>query len=410
MARELDESQALAVKNLRPGSILCGGVGSGKSRTALAYYYSEICGGGLEVFNGKFTYPKRKVDLYIITTPMKRDKLEWEEELLLFRLSTDSSLNKNGVNIKVDSWNNIKKYTDIKNAFFIFDEQRVVGSGAWVKAFLKIAKSNKWILLSATPGDNWIDYIPIFIANGYYKNRTEFITRHVVYKPYRNFPVVDHYENVGRLQAIRKELLVNIAYEQKSKKDVRQVPCNFDKDKYGIVLRQRKDPETLLPIKNISEFSYKIKKVIFSSSNRIEKAYNVISSIPRVIVFYNYDYELEILRDICKRLKVNYGERNGHKHDPIPDTKEWVYLVQYTSGCEGWNCIDTNYILFYSPSPSYKQMAQSAGRIDRRTTSFKTLNYLYLKSNSDIERRIWNSLENKKNFNDSALSDIWEGL
>lgn len=407
MSKELDENQALAVSQLRPGSILCGGVGSGKSRTALAYYYNKICGGGLEVIEGKFTEPKRNIPLYIITTATKRDKLEWDDELSLYCLSKNEEVSIGGIKVVIDSWNNIKKYVDVKNAFFIFDEQRIIGSGQWVKSFYKISKNNKWILLSATPGDNWMDYIPVFVANGYYKNRTEFIARHVIYKPYRNFPVIDRYVDVQRLINIRSELLVNIKYTQKAKHDIRKIQCGYNKDEYNYILRERKDPIEKCPIRNISEFSYKIKRSIYSSDDRIKKCVECLKANPRVIIFYNFDYELEILRDICSKLKVTFAEHNGHKHEDVPDAKEWVYLVQYNSGSEAWNCITTNVILFYSPSPSYKQMKQASGRIDRRNTPFNILKYLYLQSSCPVEMRIYKAIGEKKKFNDSALADLW---
>ena len=71
-------------------------------------------------------------DLYIITTAKKRDTLEWEGELSPFLLSTNPDVNLYQNKVVIDSWNNISKYKDITDAFFIFDEQRVVGSGTWV--------------------------------------------------------------------------------------------------------------------------------------------------------------------------------------------------------------------------------------------------------------------------------------
>lgn len=408
MPKELDTSQVQAVNQLRPGSILCGGVGSGKSRTALAYYYTKICGGGIEAIDGEFREPKNDVPLYIITTAMKRDIGEWADELSIFCLSQDPETSIHGIEVHIDSWNNIHKYTGVKDGFFILDEQRLVGSGAWVQNFYRIARSNQWILLSATPGDNWMDYIPIFVANGYYKNKTEFVVKHVVYKPYRNFPVVDHYLNVNRLERIREELLVNIGYQSKTSKFVKRVNCGFDKMDYFDVLKNRVNLETRKPLKNIYEFSFELKKTIYSSSSRVNEATKVILDHDKIIVFYNYDFELDILKGICRANGREFFERNGHKHDTVPDSDKWVYLVQYNSGAEGWNCTSTNAMLFYSISPSYKQMKQAAGRIDRRNTEYKNLYYYYLQSEADVENRIFRAVEGKKKFNDDALRDLWE--
>lgn len=142
--------QKAAFHDLSNGKILKGGTGSGKSRTAVAYFFTQVCGGHLRV-NGvgdvePLTHPR---DLYIFTTAKKRDDLDWEKTCGMFALSKDPNRSYCGVRVTVDSWNNITKYTDVQDAFFIFDEQRLVGSGAWVKAFYKIAKSNQWIVLTA---------------------------------------------------------------------------------------------------------------------------------------------------------------------------------------------------------------------------------------------------------------------
>ena len=160
---------------MRNGCILNGGVGSGKSRTGLYYYFKEQ-GGSIDPDYVRMKNPK---DLYIITTAQKRDKLEFEGELSYFRLSTNPELNTLYNNtIVIDSWNNITKYADVEDAFFIFDEDRVTGTGVWVKTFYKIAAKNDWIILSATPGDTWHQYVPVFIANGFYRSKTEFEREH----------------------------------------------------------------------------------------------------------------------------------------------------------------------------------------------------------------------------------------
>lgn len=396
MGIELRDYQLEAIRNMRNGCILCGGVGSGKSRTSLAYYFMQN-GGGINPYL-PMQDPK---DLYIITTARKRDTLEWEGELVPFLLTTheEDSIYPNH-KVVVDSWNNIKKYQEVTDAFFIFDEQRVVGSGAWVKSFLKICKSNEWILLSATPGDTWSDYIPVFIANGFYKNRTEFIREHVVYSRFTKYPKIDRYLNTGRLVRLRNKILVNMDFRRDTIPHHKDIYCDYDMIAYKEVGKNRWNPYTDKPIKNASELCYTWRKIVNSDESRQVALLELFDKHPKMIVFYNFDYELDILKGLYYGEQVEVAEWNGHKHQPIPTSKNWVYLVQYNAGAEGWNCITTDTIVFYSQNYSYKILEQARGRIDRMNTPFINLYYYHLKSRSGIDLAISRALKNKKNFNE----------
>ena len=391
----------MALDRLNNGSILCGDTGSGKSLTAIAYYFSKENDGQFEEDYIPMSNPQ---DLYIITTARKRDTLEWEGELSPFLLSSNSKLNYYDNKVVVDSWNNIGKYTDVENAFFIFDEQRVVGYGAWVKAFLKITKSNKWILLSATPGDTWMDYIPVFIANGFYKNKTEFVRRHVVYNRFTRYPKVDKYVDCGRLIKLRKSILVNMRFLKKTNHNKRTILVDYDKKLYVDATKTRWNIYKDRPMRNVSEYCQVVRKITNTDISRIDAVKELIREHPKAIIFYNYDYELDILRKVGEDLGVTTAELNGHKHDNIPNTNTWIYLVQYASGSEAWNCIETNTIIFYSLSYSWRTMHQSAGRIDRLNTPYSDLYYYYLRSNSPIDLSIEKTLKQKKNFNEKDFA------
>ncbi|MDF2800248.1 MAG: hypothetical protein K0S61_151 [Anaerocolumna sp.] len=400
MAIELYNYQKEAVNKLKSGSILCGGVGSGKSRTSLAYYFIKECQGEIKI-NGKgeFGEMKKPKDLYIITTAKKRDSLEWEQECAPFMISTKSQLSISGVKVVVDSWNNITKYKNIKNSFFIFDEQRLVGSGAWVKTFLKIVKVNRWILLSATPGDTWGDYIPVFVANNFYKNRTEFLRRHAVYNRFTKYPKVEKYIEVSHLCKLRDSIIVTMHYERPTISHNEIINVKYDKELLDKVYIKRWNIFKNKPINSIGELGYLMRKVVNSDSSRLEAIKDILQKHRKIIIFYNFDYELEMLKILGESLNTKTHEWNGHIHQTVPDDNTWLYLVQYTAGAEGWNCITTNAIIFYSQNYSYKIMVQSAGRIDRLNTPFKELYYYHLISNSVIDLAISKSLKNKKNFN-----------
>jgi len=400
MSIELRDYQKDAIDNMRNGCILCGGVGSGKSRTALAYYFKEQ-GGGWEWDGSYIPMSDPPKDLYIITTARKRDTKEWEGEMSPFLISTAKDVSMYQHNVVVDSWNNIGKYKDVKDAFFIFDEQRVVGSGAWVKSFLKITKVNDWILLSATPGDTWQDYIPVFIANGFYKNKTEFAREHIVYSRFSKYPKVDRYLNTGRLIRLRNRILVDMDFKRPTVPHHEDVYCNYDIHNYKNVMRNRWDPYKNEPIKTASELCYVLRKVVNTDESRQVALLEIIEDRPKVIIFYNFDYERELLLDIAYSAGIEVAQWNGHKHQPIPDADRWIYLVQYTAGAEGWNCIKTDTIVFYSQNYSYKIMQQSAGRIDRLNTPYKDLYYYHLKTRSGIDLAISKALKQKKKFNES---------
>ena len=396
MGLSLYDYQADAIKRMKDGCILCGGVGSGKSRTALAYYF---LGEGGRIEGGYRRMNDTPRDLYIITTARKRDDLEWEKELNQFLLSTKPELNAYSNTIVIDSWNNIKKYTHVYGAFFIFDEQRVIGSGTWVKAFLKIAKKNRWIILSATPGDTWQDYIPVFVANGFYKNKTEFGREHIIYSRFTKYPQIEKYVGTKKLLGYRDDLLITMDFQRKTEAKHEDIFTGYQKELYKSVGRDRWDPYKNEPIINAAGMCYIWRKIVNADLSRQLAMLDLVKKHPKMIVFYNFDYELDILKNLKYGPDVVVSEWNGHRHEPIPNSDRWVYLVQYTAGAEGWNCVQTDTIVFYSQSYSYKVMTQAAGRIDRLNTPYKELYYYHFKSHSGIDLAISRALREKRNFN-----------
>lgn len=384
---ELYPHQVKAVEDLDNGKILWGGVGTGKSKTAAAYYVLR----------------ESPRNVIVITTAKKRDSLDWEGEFLDFGVyregSTDHGL------LTVDSWNNIEKYVDVQDAFFIFDEQRLVGSGSWTKSFLRIVRRNRWILLSATPGDTWMDYIPVFVANGFYKNRTEFKREHVIYSYYGKFPKVERYVGVQRLVRLRNQLLVEMPYERRTTRVTREVLAEHDSKLVGEVQKKRWNPFENRPLRDVAELFSVTRKIVNSDSSRFQTIRSLLTVHPKLIVFYSWNYERDILLDLAEDVEI--AEWSGHAHQPVPTGDRWCYLVQFTAGSEGWNCITTDATVFYSLPYSYKQWHQSFGRIDRLNTPFNTLYYYILRSNSWIDNAIWKSLKAKKSFNEKAGGFTW---
>lgn len=447
MVVKLHPHQEQAVQKLKNGSILWGGTGSGKSITAVAYYMSK------EVDR----------DVYVITTAKKRDDLDWEAEFVKYGVGSEPGATTGGI-LTVDSWNNISKYSNVYGAFFIFDEQRLVGSGAWVKAFLKIARRNRWILLSATPGDTWMDYVPVFVANGFYENRTQFKREHVVYNPFTKFPKVERFLNVARLINQRNQILVEMPYLKHTTTKTTYVPVFYDEELFKKAVDKLWHVYEERPLRTVSELFLVMRRVVNSHPSRLDAVRNLLLSHSRLIVFYNFDFELTLLRSIgdfdseslekveqpdqasmmlrpsvtsqtigLKMTKpatsmkqdgistqtnsggstlmlkspdhLTVAEWNGHRHDPLPTSERWLYLVQYAAGSEGWNCTSTDAMCFYSLTYSYKQWHQAYGRTDRLNTLYQELYYYVLMSNSLIDRAIMQSLRDKRNFNESSFAE-----
>lgn len=395
---QLTDHQIFAVENLCNGNILRGGTGSGKSLTALVYVFEKILGGETPIYPGHtYRRPTRDIPVYVITTPKKRDSLDWGEEASNVPMGL----------MNVDSWNNIGKYTDVENAIFIFDETKVIGYGSWTKSFLKITKKNKWLLLSATPADTWIEFMPVFIANGFYRNKTEFEREHVIWSRFAKYPKIDRYVNTHKLIRLRNRVIVDMHFVRSTVQNHNDILCDYDESNYKRLEIDRWNIFEEEPIRDISQLCYALRKLVNSDKSRIAQLNTILDKHPRLIIFYNFNYELEMLRSWCTERGIIFAEWNGHNHQEVPTTDSWVYLCQYTAAQEAWNCITTNAICFYSQTYSYKALIQSAGRIDRMNTSYKNLYYYHLLSESSIDKMIKKALDRKENFNEARWVNAW---
>lgn len=388
---QLTDYQVDAIERMHNGCILRGGTGSGKTLTSLVYTFEKLLGGVTPLYpNHKYRRPQLNTPVYVITTPKKRDSSDWTEEASMVPLSLEA----------VDSWNNIKKYEYVKDSIFIFDESKVIGYGAWTRAFLKITKNNKWMLLSATPGDTWLEYMPVFLANGFYKNKTEFEREHVMWSRFAKYPKVERYINTSRLIRHRDNILVDMHDQRATTQHHKDIVCEFNQLHYDILAKERWNIFEDKPIRDISQLCFLLRRVVNSDESRLAALSAIYTRHKRVIIFYNFNYELEILRNWCTANDIVYSEWNGFNHDDIPNEKFWVYLCQYTAAKEAWNCIETDCIVFYSQTYSYKALVQSAGRIDRMNTTFTHLYYYHLVASVPIELAIKQSLAHKENFNE----------
>lgn len=392
--------QKEALNRMFNGCVLNGTVGSGKSRTAL-YYYFSMYGGSIDPDYVPMTDP---VDLYIITTAKKKNDMEWEGEMVPFLLySPDEEDSFYPIKVVVDSWQCLHKYENVIGAQFIFDENKINGKGAWAKSFLKITKNNDWIILSASNGDRIEDYETLFIAEGFVRNRTDFRNQFLIYSNYASFPKVEGYRNETRFFRLRDRILIDMDFQRHTTQHHKDIYCGHDMKLYRETIRNRWDPFKNEPITQASSLCYVLRKIVNLDESRQVTLLELLEHHPRSIIFYNFDYELDILLNLAYQPGTEIAQYNGHKHEPIPTSFRWVYLVNYNAA-EGWNATSTDCMIFYSQNYSYKTMIQAAGRIDRLTTSYNDLYYFHLKSRSSIDLAISKALVNKKKFNERRFA------
>lgn len=381
MAVTFKDYQKRAINQMHNGCILCGGVGAGKSLTSLGYIDK--------------VYPSGTV--YIITPARKRNTGEWFDDIRKNDMDETRFV--------VDSWNNLSKYKDVKDAFFLFDEQKVSGKGTWAKSLIRIAKSNQWILLSATPGDTYDDYATVLIANGFVRNRTTWYDEYCVTKSQPFFHIVDH-KNKDVIDMMIRRIFIKMDYQSDKKRIERVIPIQArSAGEEKEILMTHKAPGAQMPFTTFAAAIAYVRMNCYDKSKKTEALRKIIEKHKKIIVFYNFLSEkLEIERAaIDANVTINFY--NGQRHDPIPDTDEWVYGVQYNSGAEAWNCITTNAMVFYSPNYSYKTMEQAHGRIDRVNSPYECLYYYMLLNELNIDNKVMNALSSKKDFNEKMLEE-----
>ena len=249
-----------------------------------------------------------------------------------------------------------------------------------------------------------MDYVPIFVANGFYKNKTQFSREHCIISTWGGYPKIERFVNTGALYRYRDEVLVDMPFHRHTKRHLKTVFTEYDKDTYGRVMKDRWNVYEDRPIENVAELFRVMRKVVSTHPSRLEALRELLKSHSRLIIFYNFNYELDLLREFAKETGVATAEWNGQRHMPIPSQeKSWLYLVQYTAGAEGWNCVSTDAMVFFSLTYSYKQFEQAQGRIDRMNTPYTDLYYYILRSSAMVDNAIWRALTKKKNFNEGSL-------
>ena len=216
--------------------------------------------------------------------------------------------------------------------------------------------------------------------------------------------MVTGYRGETRLIRLRDRILIDMDFRRHTIPHDEDIYATYNVSMYKEAIKTRFDPYKKEPIQQAAGLCYVLRKIVNSDESRQVKLLEIFESHPKMIIFYSFDYELDILKKIYYGDGVEVAEYNGHAHEVIPNSDKWVYLVNYSAGAEGFNCIKTNCIVFYSQTYSYKTLLQAKGRIDRLNTPFTDLYYYHLKSRSGIDLAISRALHEKKKFNERKFA------
>ena len=128
------------------------------------------------------------------------------------------------------------------------------------------------------------------------------------------------------------------------------------------------------------------------------------STNDRLIVFYNFNAELEALKGICDSVERPYSVVNGESKDLYAYEHESgsITLIQYQAGAMGLNLQKANKIVYFTPPLSSELFEQSKKRIHRVGQS-KTCFYYYLTCGGSIEEKIYRTLAMRKSYTEALF-------
>lgn len=132
----------------------------------------------------------------------------------------------------------------------------------------------------------------------------------------------------------------------------------------------------------------------------------VESTNDRLIVFYNFNAELEKLWDIANECNKPVSVVNGKERDTFNYTRDEnsITFIQYQAGAMGLNLQKANRIIYYTPPLSSELFEQSKKRI-HRIGQGKTCFYYYLTCKGSVEEKIYKTLAMRKDFTDKLFEE-----
>lgn len=300
----------------------------------------------------------------------------------------------------------------LKNFTLILDESQYIKNETSERAkFILNLNSDNVILLSGTPtGGKYEELWTQLRLLGWNISKKAFYNHYTITEMIDvggfTIPVVVGYKNVDRL---KEKLKSHGAVFMKSD-EVFDLPDQIEQlvlvENIREYTRFKKDrvitinEETLVGDTALTKLLYLRQLSSIYNSNKHEAFKDLISSTEdRVVVFYNFKKEFEILKGICEVLEkpVSYINGDGTDLKNYEVKNNTVTLVQYQAGATGINLQRANKVIYHSLPLSSELWMQSKKRIHRIGQS-RTCFYYYLITKNSIEEKILDVLKERQDF------------
>lgn len=223
--------------------------------------------------------------------------------------------------------------------------------------------------------------------------------------------VIDGYKNVERL---KKKMRAYGCHFLKTE-DCIDLPEQIDQTikvpvskEYGIFKKDRictiNDTE-LVGDTTLTKLLYERQLCGQYNKDKLEAFRDLVESTnDRLIVFYNFNAELEALKGICESVGRSISLVNGQGRDLLSyeNDNSSITLIQYQAGAMGLNLQKSNRIIYYTPPLSSELFEQSKKRIHRIGQS-KTCFYYYLTCKGSVEEKIYKTLAMRRDYTEALF-------
>lgn len=300
----------------------------------------------------------------------------------------------------------------LNNFTLMLDESSMIqNEKAKRTRFILNLRAENIILLSGTPvGGKYENLWSQCRLLGWYISKTEFWNRYIKTRLIDvngfSLPIVVGYTNIRDL---KDNLRLHGAVFLKSS-EVLDLPEQVDIKQYVESTKEYKsfkknsiievEDETLVGDNILKKMLYERQLCGEYNENKLNALKEIMESTNnRLIIFYNFTKEKDLIVDICKKLNKSYSIINGEIKDlkAYEDNEDSITIVQYQAGAMGLNLQKANKIIYFTLPLSSELFEQSKKRI-HRIGQVDTCFYYYLLAKGTIEESIYKTLLMRKDY------------